>query len=192
MTSLTVVSVQVIFFFFFLSFLNPKTHHQWIRSLISLLQMDINLTTRGQSSFSSAIQFAFFLSLFFFLFKMLKPFSSLLAILTGGQCYVLAMWRRMWIEEAFGFVFSGRDAPHPPSRFSFVLARSNTSLPQTCESPPSYRHFTISAHPWPHHSNWVYHIATLDCGNLQYKWIWRNAPCMWSHNGTGNWHIGAI
>lgn len=61
MTSLTVVSVQVIFFFF----LNPKTRHEWIRSLISLLQMDINLTTRGQSSFFSAIQFAFFL---FFLF----------------------------------------------------------------------------------------------------------------------------
>lgn len=61
MTSLTVVSVQVISFFF----LNPKTRHEWIRSLISLLQMDINLTTRGQSSFFSAIQFAFFL---FFLF----------------------------------------------------------------------------------------------------------------------------
>lgn len=61
MTSLTVVSVQVIFFSFFL---NPKTRHEWI-SLISLLQMDINLTTRGQSSFSSAIQFAFFSFLFF-------------------------------------------------------------------------------------------------------------------------------
>lgn len=65
---ITVVSVQIIFFFLFKS----KSHKSFIINWVLFLLHQ--LTTRGQGSLSSVIQFAFF---FNFLFKMLKPFSSL-------------------------------------------------------------------------------------------------------------------